>query len=175
MHIFTILIMFFPLVTQKQKCNKLLLDSFFIKNFLKKNSLIKKTCYNKYYTVYNRKMSSKMDEDSPFIAVYVTTPNKDVAENISNVLLREKLASCVNIIPGILSLYHWKGEIAKDNEVLMMIKTKKHLFQEIVNSVKLNHPYEVPEVIAIPIQLGNKEYLDWISNSVKSVDNHGIK
>ncbi|CRG97123.1 cutA, putative [Plasmodium gallinaceum] len=172
MLVITILIMFFPLlVTQKQRCNKLFFDSFFIKNFLRYNSLTKNTCYNKYYTFNNRKISTKMKGDSPFIAVYVTTPNKDVAENISNVLLKEKLASCVNIIPGIISLYHWKGEIAKDNEVLMMIKTKKHLFQEIVNSVKLNHPYEVPEVIAIPIQHGSEEYLKWVSNSVKPIDN----
>ncbi|SBT50605.1 cutA homologue, putative [Plasmodium ovale wallikeri] len=94
---------------------------------------------------------------------------------ISNVLLKEKLASCINIIPGVLSMYHWKGEINKDNEVLMMIKTKKNLFSQIVSCVKLNHPYEVPEVIAVPIQYGSKDYLDWVSNSVKSDEDEQTK
>ncbi|SBS91432.1 conserved Plasmodium protein, unknown function [Plasmodium malariae] len=94
---------------------------------------------------------------------------------ISNILLKEKLASCINIIPGVHSMYHWKGEIARDNEVLMMIKTKKNMFDQIVSMVKLNHPYEVPEVIAVPIQHGSKDYLDWVSNSVKSVENEKEK
>ncbi|CAA9991289.1 cutA homologue, putative [Plasmodium knowlesi strain H] len=153
-----------------KRCHNKLLHSLFVNNSTKQGLL------NKVFLGRGRRNSScarsffgsKMEESTDFIAVYVTAPGTDVAEKISNVLLEDKLASCVNIIPGVLSLYHWKGEIARDNEVLMMIKTKKNLFSKIVDAVKANHPYEVPEVISVPIHQGSKDYLDWISKSVKS-------
>ncbi|KYN98276.1 putative cutA [Plasmodium gaboni] len=173
MYILTILIMFFTLFLRAEKrCKKLISYPLFLNNILNFNKLTKNNCFNKYKNKFQRKyhIKNKMEnQESPFIAVYVTTPSKEVAEKISYVLLEEKLVSCVNIIPGILSLYHWKGEIAKDNEVLMMIKTKKHLFEEIVKFVKSNHPYEIPEVIAVPIEHGSKDYLDWVNNSVKKI------
>ncbi|CDO65767.1 cutA, putative [Plasmodium reichenowi] len=156
----------------EKRCNKLNSYPFFLNHIIHFNKLTKNNYFNKYKNKSQRKyhIKSNMEKhDSPFIAVYVTTPSKEVAEKISYVLLEEKLVSCVNIIPGILSLYHWKGEIAKDNEVLMMIKTKKHLFDEIVKLVKSNHPYEIPEVIAVPIEHGSKDYLDWVNNSVKQI------
>ncbi|EUD64626.1 periplasmic divalent cation tolerance protein [Plasmodium inui San Antonio 1] len=142
--------------TRKGYHNKLLC-SLFVNNstkqsFLKKGSLAR----GRSNSSCARSFSTKMEDPREFIAVYVTAPGSDVAEKISNVLLEDGLASCVNIIPGVLSLYHWKGEIARDNEVLMMIKTRKHLFSKIVDAVKANHPYEVPEVISIPIHQGSK-------------------
>ncbi|KJP87590.1 hypothetical protein AK88_02758 [Plasmodium fragile] len=153
-----------------KRCQNKLLYSLFVNN-ITKQSLLKKGCLGRDTRnsscarsfVYN-----KMEQPTDFIAVYVTAPGSDVAEKIAHVLLEDKLASCVNIIPGVLSLYHWKGEIARDNEVLMMIKTRKNLFPKIVDTVKANHPYEVPEVISVPIHQGSKDYLDWITKSVKS-------
>ncbi|VWU51312.1 protein CutA, putative [Hepatocystis sp. ex Piliocolobus tephrosceles] len=165
------LIMFILLVVSAKKkynCNQHMFHTLFINNIFKYNRLTNRFCYIRHNSYLQSTLPYKnMDVDSSFIVAYVTTPSKDVAENISNILLKEKLVSCVNIVPGILSMYHWKGEIAKDNEVLMMIKTKKKLFGEIVNCVKKHHPYEIPEVIAVPIIHGSKDYLDWVSNSVK--------
>ncbi|CAD2106237.1 cutA, putative [Plasmodium vinckei brucechwatti] len=168
--IFIFYIMFFlQSILTKERSNKLLFDSFFINNIFKHNSTKNIYTFKKKYKAFstNNSINKMGDNNNPFVAVYVTTPSKEVAESISNILLNEKLASCINIIPGILSLYHWKGEIAKDNEFLMMIKTKKHLFDQIVKTVKSNHPYEVPEVISVPIQQGSSDYLNWISDSVK--------
>ncbi|ANQ10781.1 CutA-like protein [Plasmodium coatneyi] len=162
--------------TTKRYHNKLLY-SLFVNNHTKQGLLKKgslgggrrnSSCAKSFFC-------TKMEEPQDFIAVYVTAPGTDVAEKISNVLLEDKLASCVNIIPGVLSLYHWKGEIARDNEVLMMIKTRKHLFAKIVEAVKANHPYEVPEVISVPIHQGSKDYLDWVAKSVKSAPQGGEK
>ncbi|GAW83858.1 periplasmic divalent cation tolerance protein [Plasmodium gonderi] len=154
-------------VATTKRCNRQLFYSLFINNISNCSLLTKGTiCHNRNNKSYMRNFSIKMDDPAKFIAVYVTAPSKEVAEKISNVLLEDKLASCINIIPGVTSLYHWKGEIAKDSEVLMMIKTKKSLFDEIVKSVKSNHPYEIPEVISVPIQ-GSKDYLNWIKDSVK--------
>ncbi|KMZ96574.1 hypothetical protein PVNG_01971 [Plasmodium vivax North Korean] len=157
------------------RCHSQLLHSLFVNN-ITKQKLLKKGSLGRGRRNSScvRSFCSKMEEPTEFIAVYVTAPGSDVAEKISNVLLEDHLASCVNIIPGVLSLYHWKGEIARDNEVLMMIKTKKNLFAKIVDAVKANHPYEVPEVISVPIHQGSKvgleqlDYLDWVAKSVKS-------
>lgn len=93
---------------------------------------------------------------------YVTTPNEEVAKNISRGLITNKLAACINLIPKITSIYMWKGEVTEDSEVLMMIKTKTSKIEELTEFVKKNHPYEVCEVISLPIQNGNSAYLKWI-------------
>ncbi len=77
------------------------------------------------------------------------------------------MAACVNIVPGVTSVYEWKGEIQNDEEVLMMIKTKTSLVAELTKKVRENHPYEVCEVIATSIEQGNQPYLDWIGSVVK--------
>ncbi|SCQ17295.1 cutA, putative [Plasmodium ovale] len=176
MHMRALLIMLLPvLIAAKKRWSKFIFHSLFVNTIFKNNAPERISICGKYSNLCKRYSSNDMDYTPPFIAVYVTAPTRDVAEKISNVLLKEKLASCINIIPGVLSMYHWKGEINKDNEVLMMIKTKKNLFSQIVSCVKLNHPYEVPEVIAVPIQYGSKDYLDWVSNSVKSDEDEQMK
>ncbi|XP_076382047.1 protein CutA homolog [Megalopta genalis] len=96
--------------------------------------------------------------------VYVTVPTQEVAKKLSHGLVQNKLAACVNIIPGIISVYEWKNEINEDNELLMMIKTRTDTVDALTKYIKANHPYEVCEVISLPIQNGNKDYLQWVSN-----------
>jgi len=104
---------------------------------------------------------------SPYSVLYVTTPTKDVATKIASGLLEKRLVACVNIIPGITSMYRWEGKIASDEEQLMVMKTRQSLFNDVAKFVKENHPYDVPEVIELPIEQGHKEYIDWIGESTK--------
>jgi len=82
-------------------------------------------------------------------------------------LVTEKLAACVNIVPNITSIYCWQDEIHCDNEVQLIIKTSEAQFTELSKEINQVHPYDVVEIIALNIQQGDKNYLDWISNSLK--------
>jgi len=97
-----------------------------------------------------------------FRAVFVTVPTIEVAKSLASGIVSKKLAACVNIIPQVTSVYEWEGKINEDSELILMIKTQAHLFEELSNYVKANHPYDVPEVIALPIEQGSSSYLDWI-------------
>ena len=80
--------------------------------------------------------------------------------------MEKKLAACVNVIPGIISVYEWEGKIENDEEVLMMIKTRTSRIPELTEYVKTNHPYDVAEVITTSIEQGNQPYLDWLGKIV---------
>ncbi|CAG9773813.1 unnamed protein product [Ceutorhynchus assimilis] len=103
---------------------------------------------------------------SQYSAVYVTTPNEEVAKKIAHGLVQGKLAACANIIPKITSIYEWENKINEDSEALMMIKTRTSKVDELTDFVKANHPYQVCEVIAVPIFKGNEAYLKWIGEVV---------
>lgn len=101
------------------------------------------------------------------IVVFVTASSKKEAQKLASCLLQEKLAACVNVIDGVDSYFRWQGKIDKAKEALLMIKTKKLLFNKLLKKIKSLHSYEVPEIIALPIIAGNKEYLDWIDDSTR--------
>jgi periplasmic divalent cation tolerance protein len=96
-----------------------------------------------------------------YVIALVTCPNKRHAAKLSKLILGKKLAACVNIVPGITSIYRWKGRIEKSAEVLLIIKTKESLVSRLGKLVKENHPYELNEFITLPAG-GSKEYLDWV-------------
>ncbi len=102
---------------------------------------------------------------SEAIIVMVTCGNSAEADAIAERLLEEKLVACVNIAGRIRSLYHWKGAIARESESLLLMKTRKECFDDLARVVKEIHSYDVPEVIAMPIMVGNPDYLDWIEAS----------
>lgn len=99
------------------------------------------------------------------IIVMVTCGNSAEAETIAKQLLEERLVACVNIAGRIRSLYHWAGAVARESESLLLMKTRRELFEELTRRVKQLHSYEVPEVIAMPIMVGNPDYLDWIQQA----------
>ena len=100
--------------------------------------------------------------DPKYIIVFVTAPTTDDGRKIAQTLVREKLAACVNILPGITSIYTWDGETCEDDEVLLIIKTRADLFETLSAAVQVVHPYDVPEVIATPLTDGAPDYLHWI-------------
>jgi len=99
---------------------------------------------------------------------FVTVPNMEVGKKIAGGLVSNKLAACVNIIPGVTSVYEWEGKIENDSELILMIKTRTSLVTNLTDFVTKNHPYDVAEVISSPIDQGNKPYLDWIGKTVKT-------
>lgn len=86
---------------------------------------------------------------------------------MANMLLEAKLAACVNIIPECASLYRWKGKIETGKEFPVIIKTRTDLYQQVENAIKQVHPYELPEIIAVPIIKGLSEYIVWILEQTK--------
>ena len=100
-----------------------------------------------------------------YIIVFVTARNVREAQKIAAALVNGKLAACVNIINGVRSIFTWQGKVEKANEVLLILKSKKSCFPRIVAKVKALHSYDCPEVIALPIIGGNKDYLRWIKDS----------
>jgi periplasmic divalent cation tolerance protein len=97
------------------------------------------------------------------LVLMVTTPDEETAREIARSLVEGKLAACVNLLPGMKSIYRWDGEIQEEPEVLLLIKTKVDLFKtQLVLQIQKLHPYDVPEIIALPITAGEHTYLNWI-------------
>ena len=102
----------------------------------------------------------------PCIQVVTTTDNKEDAEKIATRLVEKKLAACVQIVGPITSFYRWKGNIEKAQEWQCWIKSKEILYKEIEKEIRSVHPYEVPEIVAIPIVAGSRGYLQWLEGEV---------
>jgi periplasmic divalent cation tolerance protein len=102
---------------------------------------------------------------SEYIVVLCTLDDREKAEKFAYNLVCEKLCACVNILPGVKSIYEWQDKIEQSEEVLMLIKTKKELFDELKETIIRHHPYDVPEIIALDVTHGNEEYLKWIDES----------
>lgn len=102
-----------------------------------------------------------------FYIVYVTVPSLSEAEKISQTLLNKKLVACANILPNVTSHYWWHEKIESDTELLIIFKTIKEKITAVIEEVKKLHPYDVPEIIAMPIIYGNEQYLSWIKESTR--------
>ena len=105
-------------------------------------------------------------EELTYIVIFITTATAEEAQQISQVLLNQRKAACVNIVPGVSSLFWWRDKLDSAQESLLIVKTKAALLPEIISLVKEVHRYEIPEIIALPIVGGNQDYLEWIGKSV---------
>lgn len=99
---------------------------------------------------------------SEFLVVFITAAPGEEAQRLAQALVREKLAACVNRIPGVESTYVWEGRIERDAEDLLIVKTRADLFDRLKARVEALHGYDVPEVIALPITNGSNGYLEWM-------------
>ena len=101
--------------------------------------------------------------DPQFSVVLITAPSKEAGRQIASALLERKLAACVNILSPINSLYIWDQKIHDDEEALLIVKTRTELLKDgLIPAVKALHPYEVPEILALPVLLGLDSYLEWM-------------
>ena len=96
---------------------------------------------------------------------FVTCKDRRQAGRIARTLVRERLAACVNIVPGVASIYTWEGKVEEAREVLLVVKSRTALSKRLTARVKALHSYSVPEVVTIPIASGNADYLRWIRDS----------
>lgn len=104
-----------------------------------------------------------------YCIVYTLTNSIGEAKKIAHALVKSKLAACANIIQNVTSVYEWKGDICEDGEFLILIKTRKELFEEIKTCIIENHSYELPAILMLPIEGGLDDYLNWIGENTKNL------
>ncbi|HEX8266099.1 MAG TPA: divalent-cation tolerance protein CutA [Pyrinomonadaceae bacterium] len=104
---------------------------------------------------------------SKAVIVFMTAPNREEAERLAEILVNERLAACVQILPEITSFYHWQGKIERDAEVLILAKTTIDKFLELEKTVRENHGYEVPEIVAVSAEAVSDAYLNWLIKEVE--------
>lgn len=105
---------------------------------------------------------------SDVLVVLITVPDQDQAYRLAKTVVEENLAACVNIIPAVRSVYRWKGEICDDPECLLVAKTTRAAFPLLEARVKALHSYEVPEIIAVPVERGFPPYLAWVAENTRT-------
>jgi periplasmic divalent cation tolerance protein len=97
-----------------------------------------------------------------------TCPNNTIAAEIATALVEVNLAACVNRLPGVKSWYRWEGRLEQEEEVLLLIKTVRSRYAALETTIRKLHPYDVPEVLAVPIAAGSEVYLRWVSDSTRA-------
>jgi len=113
-------------------------------------------------------MFTGMGTEPGYCIVMTTCPDQTCAEAIAVALVGAGLAACVNILPDVRSVYRWQGRIEKSTEKVLLIKTRRDHYTAVEQAIVLQHPYELPEVVAMPLAAGLPAYLDWIDASLES-------
>jgi periplasmic divalent cation tolerance protein len=101
------------------------------------------------------------------LVVLVTAPTADRAAEIARAVVEERLAACGNVVPGLRSIYRWEGKLQDEAEALLLLKTTRDRFEALRARVLALHPYQVPEVIALPVEAGSAPYLAWIAGETR--------
>jgi periplasmic divalent cation tolerance protein len=98
--------------------------------------------------------------------VYTALPSLESAENVARALVAEGLVACANILPGMVSIYRWEGQVERADEVVMILKTTAARASDVMEAVRARHPYEVPAILVLPVEGGLAAYLSWIGAEV---------
>jgi periplasmic divalent cation tolerance protein len=101
------------------------------------------------------------------VVVLVTVPSPEAGADLARALVEEGLAACGNVVPGVRSIYRWAGEIHDDAEALVLLKTERRLVQALKDRLPVLHPYQVPELLVLPVEDGLAPYLAWIGESLR--------
>ena len=101
------------------------------------------------------------------VVVLVTAPSADSAASLARTLVEEGLCACGNVVPAIRSIYRWEGKVQDDAEALLVIKTERRLVPAVKERLPVLHPYQVPELLVLPVEDGLAPYLEWIAKSVR--------
>ena len=104
----------------------------------------------------------EMDPQAPMV-VYTNAPDREVATQIARALVEKRLAACVNVLAGCTSVYRWEGNVENAEEVPLIIKTRAARYPEVEATIRQLHPYELPEVIAVPVTQGLPDFLQWVA------------
>lgn len=106
-------------------------------------------------------------DDMKFIEIWITCPSTDVAERIADELVGSQLAACANILGKARSVYRWEGRVQRESEVPLVLKTRATDFDKVAAKVTSLHPYEVPAIVAVPIERCNSAYTSWLADSTE--------
>lgn len=101
-------------------------------------------------------------DGTPAVMLLCTVPNAEIGRSIAHAVVKERLAACVNLVPGLTSIYRWEGVVQEDQEVLLLLKTRPERVERLTKSLIELHPYDVPEVLTFPSTGGHQAYLAWI-------------
>ncbi len=108
-----------------------------------------------------------MAKSADYVMVFCSCPDLQTGTRIAQALVAERLAASVNILPQVHSVYRWRGEIAQAAEVMLLIKSRAGLFGAISQTILAHHPYELPEIVEVPVGAGLPEYLQWLDETVE--------
>ncbi len=108
------------------------------------------------------------------IFVVTTLPDQDAAHTLADALVGKRLAACVNVMPACKSLYRWKGVVENATEVPVLIKTRAVLYAQVEEYIRAHHPYELPEIVALPVHAGLPAYLSWVAQETASLQTDRI-
>lgn len=115
-------------------------------------------------------MQHSRKPETGVIVVLCAAAGAESAEGIARALVEARLAACVNIVPGVLSVYRWKGEVCREPECLLLVKTRAENFEAVRREIRRLHTYEVPEIAALPITAGDGDYLAWLGEAAAPLD-----
>lgn len=100
------------------------------------------------------------------LVILITAGSREEADHIAHALVTEMLAACVNVLPGVTSVYRWEGEVQRDQEWLLVAKSSRKVLDDLVRRVQALHSYDLPEIIALPVVGGSEAYLRWVDSEV---------
>ena len=100
--------------------------------------------------------------------VYVTVPSRTEAEQIAETIVTEKLAACANILEGVTSIFEWEGTLCRENEAVLILKTTEERVKALTERIKQLHSYDCPCIVALPIEGGNSDFLNWVAETVRA-------